>query len=287
MEYIDISFSKKQELFAELLYYLRSNSENQLKIAPPSMPRHFSPYERNQLQRAGISLAAAARHGDAPVEYIIGAVQFGTLRLSVSNAVLIPRVETEELVAHVLADLATLPASTEPFVLDVGTGSGAIGLSLVTDHPTVSVLASDVSLAALTVARQNAHQLLSTTQQTRWFSRQSYLLSALPSRPVPEIIVANLPYIPTKRLAELDSSVRDFEPQLALDGSDDGAHLIRQLLSQVHERYFLASTQPIVWLEIDHTHTTELLLKDVPGSWQVEILPDSFGRQRFAKLRLA
>lgn len=246
----------------------------------PNTPRQLSPYERNQLVRNGIDPATIDQYGDRPVEYITGRVEFAGHEFEVTPDVLIPRIETEELVAFVTTETTHFPQPLR--LVDIGTGSGALGLSvaawLYRQSWTFELDLVDVSSAALTVAKRNATQLGLPVEQLHW--HQSDLLTAVSPDRTYHVVMANLPYIPTSRVAQLDSSVKDFEPILALDGGPTGSEVIQRLLSQLPP--YLAQ-QHVVWLEIDHTHELPHLIGDLQG-WQGQIVSDSMGRSRFARL---
>ncbi len=181
------------------------------------------------------------RAGHEPMAYLLGRTAFRYLTLKVTPEVLIPRPETEELVDAVLDWLASHPLPTEgqaapssaeppataPLVVDVGTGSGAIALS-VAHEAGVRVLATDTSEAALDIARANAHSLglepLVTFQRAdlcRGLCRDHFRL-----------VVANPPYVSTGEYTELQPDVRDFEPASALLGGEDGLSVIRRLIDE-------------------------------------------------------
>jgi release factor glutamine methyltransferase len=262
------------------------------------MARTLTPYERTHLARYGVSEQAVTDQ-HIPVEYVTRAVTFGGLELTVTPDVLIPRVETEELVelvvAHVQAKATHL--SSVPVIADVGTGSGAIGLSI-WHHLNQQRIAhqlwlSDLSPAAVKVATDNYHQLqnrYSVSKQETLPSAstapvtilESNLLAAFPEGWRAHIIVANLPYIPHSRLAHLPVSVVQHEPLLALDGGADGLRLIKQLLEQARTRLHPDGT---VFLEIDDTHT-QRALEQLETGWEVTVLSDQAGRNRFAIARL-
>ena len=147
------------------------------------------------------------------------------------------------------------------------------------------------------IARENFHLLQTKLAEQRSdtnFSKsstnvtfiQSNLLESLPAGLKVDIMLANLPYIPSGRIPQLANSVRAFEPLLALDGGQDGLQLIHQLLHQANS---VMKKKGVCWLEIDDTHTTESILADkelIAKGWRVETLKDSFGRTRFARCYL-
>jgi release factor glutamine methyltransferase len=164
-----------------------------------------------------------------PVAYIVGERGFHALDLSlhVDPRVLIPRPETEHLVDWLLESIRPPPAPPT-YVLDVGTGSGAIALAVKRARPDVHVTAADVSEDALAVARENARRVDLDVE----FARSDLLADV----PAPargwNAVAANLPYIPTRTLAQLQAEVRAFEPVAALDGGDDGLDLVRRLVDE-------------------------------------------------------
>ncbi|MEZ0300151.1 MAG: peptide chain release factor N(5)-glutamine methyltransferase [Candidatus Methylacidiphilales bacterium] len=183
-----------------------------------------------------------ARAGGEPLEYILGYKQFDGHRFRITPDVLVPRYETELLLQAAVPLVSTEPADPSAEagkpgaaprpIIDVGTGSGILSISLARRFPTVPVFAFDISEKALEVARGNAEGVPNIT------FHHSNLLSAWPGmRPgdvTPQIIVANLPYIPTEQIPTLSREVQR-EPHLALDGGPDGLDLIRLLLPQAAE----------------------------------------------------
>lgn len=158
-----------------------------------------------------------------PAQYVLGRAPFYGLDLHVNSAVLIPRVETEELVDWILADYATSPVT----VLDIGTGSGAIALALQAERPAWQLTASDISAAALQVAKQNAHEL-----QLPVTFYQSDLFAGLPATSY-DVIVSNPPYIATSETAVMDANVLDYEPKQALFADHQGLAIYEQLAQTV------------------------------------------------------
>lgn len=160
-----------------------------------------------------------------PLAYITGHREFYGRDFAVGPGVLIPRPETELLVELALAELRQAP---DAVVVDVGTGSGAIGASIAAEAPGARVVATDVSAAALRIARTNA---------ARHAPQTALILGDLLS-PVwqADIVLANLPYIPTCEIEALEPEVSRWEPRIALDGGQDGFALIRRLVDDCGAR---------------------------------------------------
>lgn len=177
----------------------------------------------------------------APKQYRQGYTEFYKLKIKLTPAVLIPRPETELIVDYVLSALGSDPklgfsAPTRleisnakgPTLVDIGTGSGCIPVAVAKNSTNLKIIAIDISPAALEVAQKNA-ALHGVTRKI--FFVENDLLNNF--KQSPDIITANLPYIPSARLKLIDPMVRDFEPKLALDGGYDGFELYRKLFAQM------------------------------------------------------
>lgn len=165
-----------------------------------------------------------------PVAYILGQKEFWSLSFKVSQDVLIPRPETETLVAEALNLLASMNMETgNPRILEIGTGSGAISVAVAEEIPSAEIIATDVSEKALDLAVENAvrHDL---RERIRFI--QGDLFSPLKKGQPFHLILTNPPYISRKQLTDLLPEVRDFEPRLALDGGEDGLDFYRRALPQ-------------------------------------------------------
>lgn len=178
-------------------------------------------------QQESLAALLAQRLQGTPLPYLLGHWEFYGLDFIVNENVLIPRPETEFLVEEALD---WLRGRRPPLlVADVGTGSGCIAVSLACHAPAVTVLATDISRPALTLAQQN---VLRHAVSGRVHLVQANLLEAF-AGPL-DLVCANLPYIPTTSLNGLDVARR--EPRLALDGGPDGLRLIERLIEQAPER---------------------------------------------------
>lgn len=253
-------------------------------------PRIFSPQEQNFLRRHRLG-ANDMGESEMPIEYLAGLAEFAGREFVVNRHTLIPRVETEELVAAALSDLNELSSRghTPLRVADVGTGCGCIGITLWLEtlkrEIPIRLSLIDISDHALEVARENIRRIISpgminVTSKIKVI--KSHLLDQIGSGIKFDLIIANLPYIPSSRIESLPKSVTDFEPRLALDGGKDGLELIGQLLRQ--SRHHL-KPRGLVLLEVDDTHA----MADFKEScdWSIQIDQDSFGKNRLltAKLR--
>jgi release factor glutamine methyltransferase len=162
-----------------------------------------------------------------PLAYVIGHREFYALDFLIDSRALIPRPETE-----LLVDVALKGLPDKAQVLDMGTGSGCIAVSLAVEAPTISVTALDIQAGALALAQQNAKRHKVTERLT--FMRSDLFTILAPAHatfPQPfQLICANLPYIPTAELETLP--VARFEPHAALDGGADGLALIRRFLQE-------------------------------------------------------
>jgi release factor glutamine methyltransferase len=203
-----------------------------------------------------------------PTEYITGQATFCGQNFYVSPAVLIPRIETEEIIRH-CEEFMTKQSS---LVADVGAGSGCIGITLARKFPKATVYLSDISEKALEIARKNSKNEIII---------KSDLLESYPKDLLFDVIVANLPYVKTSRIPFLSGSVKDFEPHLALDGGLKGTTLINKLLSQLSKHL---KPTGVAILEIDDTHTLKSF--KIPSGFLASIKKDNFGRSRFLVLAL-
>jgi release factor glutamine methyltransferase len=164
-----------------------------------------------------------------PTAYILGSKEFWALRFDVSPAVLVPRPETELVVAAALDRLPVADAAVR--IADVGTGSGCLAVALAVERPNAQVVATDVSRAALVVASANARRH-GVSSRVRLIA--SDLLGTDDSDF--DVIVSNPPYIPDRDRDALPPEVRDYEPASALFAGPDGLTMIRRLLPLAGER---------------------------------------------------
>lgn len=217
-----------------------------------------------------------------PVQYIKGYVEFYKLKFKVTPDVLIPRPETELLVDEVLKSIKSHVSSvkeSEILILDVGTGAGNIPISIAKNTKDVKLVGTDISSKALRVAKQNA-KLHNVSDRIVFLTSDLLKNPSILNTPYSIlIIVTNLPYIPSARIPYLDSSVKDFEPSVALDGGEDGFKLYRKLFKQINDRKIKFK---LLIGEIDYTHGELAVieaLKFFPNA-KVEVKTDLARKQR-------
>ena len=194
-------------------------------------------------QEASLNEIIQRREQREPLAYILGYREFYGINLLVNTDVLIPRPETESLVEHTLFMALMGMESAELVIADIGTGTGAIAINLGIHMPAARIYAVDNFDSVLDVTSYNV--------RTHNVSDRIELLKGDLMDPVPEpvdVIVANLPYIPSKRISTLQPEVQ-WEPIQALDGGEDGLDLIKRLLQQASQ----GSLKPngVIILEVD------------------------------------
>jgi release factor glutamine methyltransferase len=204
----------------------------------------------------------ARRLGGEPLAYIRGVREFHGLSYLVGPGALIPRPETETLVEEALAAIREHPAVRRRVrVVDAGTGPGTVALAIAKHAPTAAVIAIDASTTALAWAGRNRRRF---GLVDRVVLLAGDLLEPL-GEPV-DVVVANLPYIPSEELARLPVEIREAEPALAVDGGEDGLDLIRRLIAQLPAH--LADGASAVLLEVGAGQAgfVEDLLREALGS---------------------
>jgi len=237
--------------------------------------------------------AVSRREAGEPVAYIRGLKEFYGLAFAVDARALIPRPETELLVAEAERDVAwrltsaPRPAGTPKVrVVDVGTGSGAIAIALATllrrrrMLPEVSILTVDCAADALSLARENA--VAHAVADEVVFAEADLVP---PSEPPFDLILANLPYIPSGEIERLPVAA-SFEPRTALDGGPAGLDVIRRLLAALPDAL---APQGTALLEIgfDQGAAVERAVGELPAAWTCRIRADLSGRPRLAVVERA
>ena len=275
------SGSESARLDAELLLGWAIGAERTSVVAHPDAPVGA---DAAATYEAGL----VRREAGEPVAYVRGYKEFHGLALSVDRRALIPRPETELLVEEAEREVARrLTAAPRPAgtpnlrVVDVGTGSGAIAIALASllrkrrMLPEVSILAVDCSAEALDLARENAvgHALADSI---------AFLEADLlpPGEPPFDLILANLPYIPSGDVDSLPVAA-SFEPRLALDGGPDGLVVVKRLLAALPD-----SLRPdggaLLEIGFDQGPAVAAAVAGLPGEWLCHVQADLSGQPRLA-----
>ncbi len=228
------------------------------------------PVVRHQLTR--YRHLVRRRSSGYPLPYLTGQIEFYGLTFEVTPEVLIPRPETETLVDLALA---RQPAT----IVDVGTGSGCIAISLTVHLPQATLYAIEISPAALGVAQRNA--------QRHGVARRVRMLvgNVLTPRPGPvDLIVSNPPYVPSGKCGLLPASVRNHEPRQALDGGPDGLVIVRQLLKQAPAILNTPGGALLIEIGADQGEAVRHLARIFFPHASVRVHPDLSGRDRVVEV---
>ena len=215
------------------------------------------------------------RLNNEPTAYIIGHREFYGLDFYIDGNVLIPRPESELLVETALGLTPEHPTHT---IADVGTGSGAVAISLALNWPRAKIYAIDISSSALRVAQTNC--------QKHGVSGRICLLQGDLLEPLPEpvnLIVANLPYVRKEALSQVNT--RHFEPPLALDGGPDGLETIRRLGAQL-EGNLRSGGSLLLEIGLDQGEAVTAFFHRLFPSAEIKLIPDGNGIDRVVRLLL-
>ncbi len=216
------------------------------------------------------ALSSLKKH--KPVQYVIGQAWFYNLPFKVSPAVLIPRPETEELVSLVIDFLKTSPENS---LLDVGTGSGCIPISIKKNSPRTFVSAIDISEEALQIAGENA-----TTHGTEInFKRLDFLNSSeWEQLPQYNVIVSNPPYIPYEEKEKLDKNVRDYEPHLALFVPNEAPLVFYEAIADFGKEHLLPAGN--IFMETHESLASKVAALFESHGYKASIKNDLFQKER-------
>jgi len=258
--------------------------ENEVQILLSHLMQSVTGYSRAQLllhknselsdenRKQLLSMLQRLQNGE-PLQYVLGETEFYGLIFRVSPSVLIPRPETEELVDLIVRENKHENLS----VLDIGTGSGCIAISLSHNLKNAQVEAWDISEETLAVAKTNAE----TNNQTVKFQKID-VLNDLISTDTFDIIVSNPPYVCTSESREMHRNVVGFEPHLALFVSDHDPLLFYRKITELSTQMLKSGGR--LYFEINAAYgkeTASLLTKS--GFLMVEIVKDIFGKDRIVK----
>jgi release factor glutamine methyltransferase len=215
-----------------------------------------------------------------PLQYVVGESFFYKMRFNVSEHVLIPRPETEELVEWVLSHVATSKIDT-PAILDIGTGSGAIAISLKKELPAGSVTGIDISDKALAVAAENAQinnvevdlKNVDILDEVSWKLLRSF-----------DVIVSNPPYISVNEASSLNKNVLDYEPHQALFVAEDDPLIFYKKIKDFATAHLKPNGS--VFFEIHESRGAALVELFEKSMWKTELRQDLHGKDRMVHAQL-
>jgi release factor glutamine methyltransferase len=239
-------------------------------------PEHSLTHSQASAYRALLAQRAAG----TPTQYLTGRQEFWGLEFAVTPAVLIPRPETEHVVEVALERLGKRRAELLR-VADVGTGSGCLAVALARELPRARIVATDISPAALGLARENA-QRHDVAQQIEFLPMSllgSYLVGSTPPEPRFDLVVSNPPYVAHGEAAELPREVREHEPATALFAGETGMEIYAQLIPQATALVRLGGCL-VIELGYQSAEAVRALVQALPGWTNLAITNDLAGIPR-------
>ena len=245
--------------------------------------RRSNSFDPAQMEKSTAYQALIRQRSEGcPVQYLTGSTEFMGLPFFVNEHVLIPRQDTETLVERVLQE----QKDPDIRLLDLCTGSGCIAISLAVMGGYRDVTAADLSEAALKVAAENADHLLQERRKEgcRFTLRRGDLFEALKPGERFDVLTSNPPYIPTEVVRGLEPEVKDHEPWMALDGTEDGLAFYRRI---VHESKAWLNPGACIYLEIgyDQGEAVSRLL-EAAGFCNIQVIKDLPGLDRVVRAEI-
>jgi len=241
--------------------------------------QHDRPLNKNEL--SNFKALIQKRKENQPLAYIIGKKGFYESDFKVTKDVLIPRPDTETIVEQALKILEIDQKNKKPkTVLELGTGSGAIIISLAKEIPDNFYFASDISFPALAIAKKNAHNIISNKISffaSNWFT-------SLKNIPQLDLIISNPPYIPSNDILNLAPEIRKFEPMLALDGGKDGLDCFRAILKDAYN-YLVPGGEILFEMGFDQKNGLRNIVNQYAQYKTVKFIKDLAGHNRVAVIK--
>jgi release factor glutamine methyltransferase len=213
-----------------------------------------------------------------PVQYVLNEAWFYKMKFFVNENVLIPRPETEELVEWIVADLRKETDSKQTNIIDIGTGSACIPISLKKEFPKTFVTATDVSEKALSVAKRNATELnaaidfyqINFLKEDEWEGLSRY-----------DIIASNPPYIPINEKEILSKNVTDFEPEIALFVENNDPFIFYKKISKFAKTHLKENGK--IYVEVHEEYAKEVKVIFENAGFISEIKKDMYGKERMVR----
>ncbi len=211
-----------------------------------------------------------------PLQHIIGTSHFRELKIKTDRRALIPRSETEILVEIAVDFLKNCEA---PLVADIGTGSGVIALSIAFEIPWSHIVAVDISDEALSLAEENAH-IMGIEERITFVSGN--MLESLKGRGAFDTIISNPPYVKSESIKNLSPEVKDFDPEIALDGGYNGFRFLSEIAGGAHQ-YLKSGGLILLECEDDQALQVKKIIDGTNIYSGVKIIKDLAGTNRVVK----
>jgi release factor glutamine methyltransferase len=229
-------------------------------------------YTLSAKEHSGYDDAVGQRSRGIPAQYITGHQEFWGMDFIVSPAVLIPRPETEHVIEETLARVGRAPSPANLHIIDVGTGSGCIAVALAKELPQAEIHATDISPAALEIARANAARL---QLESRIRFHEGDLLDGI-EKNFFDFVVSNPPYVGESEEESVQLDVRKFEPRNAVFAGPSGLEVIERLVPQARDML-----KPSGWLIMEISGTIAARVRKLLAGWNnVQITKDLQGIER-------
>jgi len=273
-QYPDIQYKEKEEILCAVLHIPKIQLIREIKEIYVNKKEEKEYFENIKKLLGG-----------KPIQQIIKSVEFNGVTIKIDENVLIPRPETEyfaDLLSNAIKSILTKGEyKNKPYkILEVGTGSGAICVSLakrLEKYSNLQITGIDISEKAVKILRQNieANHILPK------LSIKCSGIGTFGSTETYNLIISNPPYIPTKKIKYLNKSVKNFEPVLALDGGDDGLCIVREIINFGIENS-KGNDDLVIALEINSKKQFNTIKKEFKGTFNAfKLLKDQYGRYRF------
>ena len=238
--------------------------------------------EKDTVQKLKVYLGELLKY--KPVQYVLKEAWFYKMKFYVNEHVLVPRPETEELIEWTVKDIRSLKSGAgnrDLKILDVGTGSGCIAISLKKELQNAEATAVDISNEALSVAKTNADELRAKINfiQTDFLDEKFWK-----NLDVYDIIISNPPYIPAKEKQTLNKNVTEFEPSIALFVPDNNPFIFYEKITKFAQ--FHLKKNGNVYVEIHENYFNEVERIFSKNNFQTEIRKDMYGKERMIKASL-
>jgi len=235
-------------------------------------------------ERETLEKMTQRRISGEPLQYILGQQEFWSIGLKVDSRVLIPRPETELLIEQSLPILSEISLKRSPFVVEIGTGSGAIAVALAREVKNLFLIATDISRDALTVAKENA-QSAGVLDRIKFVTGDLFSpFDPKKGRATFDLILSNPPYIVRRKIHTLAEEVKDYEPRIALDGGEDGLAFYRRIIPEA-SFYLREGGWLLLEVALGQSGDVSAMIKKEGNFLEPQCIPDLSGIGRVVKAR--